>query len=161
MTGMRPHALPVVALMAVGVLGAAEPAAPSVPGYELLRQRGGEAQAEAGQVLLSELACLACHGDRTRLTAGALSWKSGPDLNSAGSRLRADYVRRFLLDPAQTKPGTTMPNLLAGRAAAERSELAEILTHYLMQLRVPHEEPPALAASAEKGRDLFHEIGCV
>src|SRR5947209_4396206 len=69
-----------------------------VPGFERLRASGGDWQAEAGEVLFSELSCAACHHEGTPRMPSFV-WKAGPDLSAAGDRLRATYVRAFLADP--------------------------------------------------------------
>ncbi len=130
--------------------------APHVAGYDRVKQ----SPAEAGEVLLSELSCLACHSDGSKLPP-ALAWKPGPNIGAVGDRLRAEYVREFLANPAATKPGTTMPDLLAGQPAERRAELADDLTHFLMQLRGAPAESPALAGDGAKGRALYHSVGCV
>ncbi len=116
--------------------------------------------AEAGEILLSELSCLACHGDESKLPA-ALIWKAGPNLGGGGDRLRAEYVREFLAHPAATKPGTTMPDLLSGQPESRRPELADDLTHFLMQLRSPTSGAAPLEGDKEKGHELYQSVGCV
>ena len=76
--------------------------------------------AESGEILLSELSCLACHGDGSKLLP-TLVWKAGPNIGGVGDRLRPEYIREFLSHPAVTKPGTTMPDLLAGRPEAKKT----------------------------------------
>ncbi|MEA3207753.1 MAG: hypothetical protein QOE70_810 [Chthoniobacter sp.] len=126
-------------------------------GYERLRRAGGDWQVEAGEVLLSELSCLACHRDGP---ARVPPWRRGPDLSAAGNRLRASYVREFLADPAAVEPGTTMPNLTA--AQPQPAELVEDLTHYVMDLQKPEGTGGAVReGSVEKGRELFRTVGCV
>lgn len=145
--------------MVAGLLGLTAQATPWVPGFDRLVVPGTPPTAEAGQVLASELSCLACHGSAETPRS---AWKQGPDLSAVGDRVRASYLREFLLDPAKAKPGTTMPNLLAGQPEAQRTELAEDLTHYLMQRR---SKAPAtlsgLTGSAEKGAELYNSVGCV
>ncbi|WP_133795046.1 hypothetical protein [Prosthecobacter fusiformis] len=139
----------------------AESAAPKVIGYERLHAQGDGMNKEAGELLLSELSCLACHGDGPREPAKPLGWKAGPDLSSAGERLRAEWVRAFLHDPAATRPGTTMPNLMAGRPEVERAELVENLTHYLMQQCEPVTARESFVGVAKQGKELFNSVGCV
>jgi len=152
--------LPVLVLAALPSLHAAEvPCA--VPGFARLRAGGGEWQAEAGELLFSELSCAACHHDGAA-EKSSFAWKTGPDLSTVGDRLRANYMRAFLADPGAVKPGTTMPSLLAGLAEPEKGELIEDLTHHLMGQRAKKRstvEP--VAGNAKTGRDLFFSVGCV
>lgn len=139
----------------------AAPVPCSVPGYDRLRAAGGDWQMEAGEVLLSELSCTACHGQGASQKI-APAWKTGPDLSAAGDRLRAAYVRAFLADPASVKPGTTMPDLLTGMETPEKEQLIEDLTHYLMGQRAKKKsitEP--VVGSPKTGRGLFLSLGCV
>jgi mono/diheme cytochrome c family protein len=145
-----------LALTCLATLAHAVDAPPYVAGYARLPATS----VEAGEVLLSELSCLACHGAESKLPP-ALQWKAGPVIGGVGTRLRAEYVREFLAHPAATKPGTTMPDLLAGQPEAKRAELADDLTHFLMQLVADAPVPSNLAGDKEKGRDLYNGIGCV
>jgi cytochrome c551/c552 len=135
--------------------GAADP-----PPFVAGAARLAPASAEAGEILLSELSCLACHGNDSKLPS-TLVWKAGPNIGGVGDRLRAEYVREFLTHPAATKPGTTMPDLLAGQPEAQRAGLAEDLTHFLMQLRGAAPVAAAIEGDPERGRDLYHSVGCV
>lgn len=150
----------ILSLGLAGLLGAAAFATPVVPGYERLHRAGSGESAEAGEVLLSELSCLACHSS-SDVKASPLHWKSGPDLSAAGDRLRASYVRQFLANPTAVKPGTTMPDVLAGQPPEQRAELAENLTHYVMQQRARQPSAPLPTGVAEKGAELFQSVGCI
>lgn len=132
-----------------------------VPGYERLRAAGGDWQAQAGKVLLSELSCIACHRGGATGTP-TLLWKVGPDLSAAGDRLRAPWIRTYLADPSAVKPGTTMPHVLAGMDEAKKTEVIEDLTHHLMGLRAKRKstvEP--IEGSPKSGRTVFLSTGCV
>jgi len=129
--------------------------APVVAGFERFNQDARE----AGELLLGELQCVRCHqpeGDAaTRITTSG-----GPALDAAGSRLRPDFLRRWLATPHEVKPGTTMPDVLGALNAEEKKTAIEALTHYLMSLRAKS-EPKTQAGSVERGRHLYHQIGCV
>jgi len=111
-----------------------------------------------GRVLLEELGCVACHAD----ASGELVARAGPELAGVGRRIHADYVPRFLADPAGVEPGTTMPDLLGALAPEERAESAEALAEYLGSFAEPAlaAEESARATPA-RGHELFHSIGCV
>lgn len=134
-------------------LGGAEP--PFIGG---LAARGQASQGVAGTVLISELGCTACHASAN----AALAPKPGPDLSAVGARVAAGHLRKFIAEPSATKPGTTMPDVLAHLPAAERAGTANALTHYLVSLGGA---APAFAKTApdavERGRKLYHSIGCV
>jgi len=112
----------------------------------------------AGSVLLSELGCAACHASGN----AALAPKPAPDLTGVAGRIQAAHLLRFIENPAATKPGTTMPGGLSHLSAAERTTTATALAHYLASLggAPPNSTPPA-ADSIERGRKLYHAVGCV
>jgi cytochrome c551/c552 len=147
-----------LALALAGLTALAQAA--DTPAYVAGYTRLPATSAEAGDVLLSELSCLACHSEESKLPP-TLQWKAGPTIGGAGDRLRAEYVREFLTHPSATKPGTTMPDLLAGQPEAKRAELADDLTNFLMQLRGDASAPANLPGDQEKGRELYQSIGCV
>ena len=112
-----------------------------------------------GQILIEELKCAACHpGD------GSLAARSNqaPRLAHVGSRVHPEYLREFIADPLRTKPGTTMPDVLAGRGAEERGEIARAITHFLLSLKTDAFAPePPDPVAAERGSRLFQARGCV
>lgn len=132
-------------------------ASPVRPGPGILRSG-----LDRSEQLLAELHCTSCHRAPASLETRLISARA-PDLAGVGSRLTADHLRRFLLDPSATKPGTAMPDLLAGRTLAAREAAAEDLVHYLASLRVSP-EPPAVETDPlhlQTGEELFHSVGCV
>jgi mono/diheme cytochrome c family protein len=112
----------------------------------------------SGAVLISELGCAACHS----ATRAELAAKPGPDLSAVGARAHGAHLRAFIANPGATKPGTTMPDVLGHLPAAEREATADALAHYLATLGgpAPTFTSPAPAA-VERGRKLYHAIGCV
>ncbi|HEX3315575.1 MAG TPA: PA14 domain-containing protein, partial [Gemmataceae bacterium] len=127
-------------------------AAPVVPGFERFG-RAGSSPAPAGDLLLTELNCVLCHVSATTPAA-----KQGPVLDKVGERVRSAYLRKFLRDPQETKPGTAMPNLFADDP--KRDAKVEALVHFLASTGRPRLERPD-AKSAKAGYDLFHRVGCV
>ena len=110
----------------------------------------------AGAVLLSELSCAACHASlQTAFTA-----KPGPDLSTVGERINGAHLSRFIAIPSAVKPGTTMPDVLGHLPQAQRDEAANALAHYLASLGQPAPSAPPAAEAVERGRRLYHSIGC-
>jgi mono/diheme cytochrome c family protein len=112
----------------------------------------------AGTVLISDLGCAACHAtERNEFAA-----KAGPDLSGVGARVLGGSLRRFIEAPSTAKPGTTMPDVLGHLPAAERAATAEALAHYLASLG---SAPPVVARpvpeAVERGRKVYHAVGCV
>lgn len=114
---------------------------------------------QAGDLLISELRCAACHAGLERRS---LAEKTAPDLAEAGARISPGYLRRFLESPSSVHSGTTMPDLLASRPAAQRGRIAEALTHFLVaQAKAPFTANRPAPADREQGQTLYHSVGCV
>ncbi len=108
-----------------------------------------------GQILIEELNCVACHATAA---AFAEQSKKAPRLAGVGSRVNPKYLESFIRDPHGTKPGTTMPDVMP---AAERAQLAEEITHFLLSLKKNEFElQPPDAVAVGLGEKLFHSRGC-
>ncbi|HTN73805.1 MAG TPA: hypothetical protein VL096_01110, partial [Pirellulaceae bacterium] len=129
------------------------------PGDPALRGNHPLTRSQAGDLLISELRCAACH---TGIERDSKLEKSAPDLSEAGARISPAYLRRFLASPSSTHPGTTMPDLLASRSEAEKDKIAEALTHFLVaQSKKTFEADPPHKISTLEGKTLFRSVGCV
>lgn len=137
---------------------AAEKSHPIIAGFERFHAKGNNAAAD-GRLLLGELNCTACHAPSKSL-AGQLLPKQAPILDGIGSRVSVEFLRKFIADPHSVKPGTTMPQLLAGLPSAERKVRVEALVHFLASTGTLRHTPPNRAA-AGKGLRAFHRVGCV
>jgi mono/diheme cytochrome c family protein len=131
---------------------------PRVIGYERA-YAGGDNELAAGQLLLGELNCTGCHQADASQSA-AIQRKPAPLLDTVGSRVKPQYLLKFLADPQATKPGTTMPSVLAGVPEAEREPIVETLVHFLATTgQVTHANP--MRQAVQRGEQLFHYVGCV
>ena len=83
-----------------------------------------------GRILIEELNCVACHQNSELVSTS----KKSPRLATVGSSLSPDYIKKFLIDPKSTKPGTLMPHTLDHLNEKDRIKVAESLTHYLVSL---------------------------
>ncbi|RBP35650.1 cytochrome c553 [Roseimicrobium gellanilyticum] len=110
-----------------------------------------------GAVLISELGCVACHKSKQ----AAFAPKSGPDLSEVGGRVQGMHLQKFIADPSGVKPGTTMPDALGHLSAANRDEVAKALAHYLATLGKPAPSTIPASDAIERGRKLYHSVGCV
>ncbi len=117
--------------------------------------------AAVGRVLLGELGCTACHAPSAR-QAPWLSPKMAPRLAGVANRASGEWMQRYLTAPQEVMPGTTMPDVLRARPAAERAAAAEALTHYLASL-APLEFSRVMPdrAAVARGEGLYHRVGCV
>lgn len=115
---------------------------------------------EAGQILLSELNCVACHHVDQPPVFGMAS-KQAPVLDHVAQRVKLDYLATYIADPVGTKPGSTMPNVLAGLPDEERQQAALALAHFLASL---HPAGPAQSHAAiggrARGEALYETAGC-
>ena len=106
------------------------------------------AQLERGRQLLEDFNCAACHRTDNSIFRGRVA----PDLSDAGSRLKKEWVYRWLENPRHFQTNATMPALL--QSGQERADVAA----YLDALRSP--APPMAGAAGLSGKTLFDKIGC-
>jgi len=131
---------------------------PVVPAFERFYRAADADHVQGGRLLLTELSCVGCH--QPRLASPSLEPKSAPSLDGVGSRVRPEFLLEYLVDPQRTKPGTTMPNLLAHLPEAERKSNAEAITHFLASTGTPIRINPTHKAILN-GRKLFNSVGCL
>ena len=111
-----------------------------------------------GLVLIEELNCAACHPSDAALAARS---KKAPRLSAIGSRMNPETIETFIRDPHGTKPGTTMPDVLARFGDEEKKATATALTHFLLSLKEnKFSLQPPDAVAAKNGERLFHSRGC-
>ena len=112
-----------------------------------------------GRILIEEMNCVSCHKEPVI----AESSKKSPRLSTVGKRLNPDHIRDFLLSPQKVKPGTLMPAMLEHFSIKEREQIANAITHYLVSLNKqdPFKITVPDSVAAEKGEELFHQVGCV
>ncbi len=111
-----------------------------------------------GLVLIEELNCVACHRGDGSLAARS---KQSPRLAGVGSRVNPGYLEAFIRHPHETKPGTTMPEVLNHLARDEQQRVAKSLTHFLLSLQTSNFSlHPPDAVAAQHGKRLFHSRGC-
>lgn len=141
---------------------------PFVAGFDRFGRHTDIDPITAGQLLLTELSCTACHATNN----ATLDPKRGPVLDGVGSRFQPSWIRSFLLSPPDVKPGTTMPNMLSGLPPEHRERAADAMTAFLMSLQQPFPEIEASGlnpvpmefwkhGNSEHGQRLYHQIGCV
>ncbi len=112
-----------------------------------------------GRLLLGELGCVACH-QAEGVATKSITKKQAPVLDGVGSRVRLSFVKALLANPQKAKPGTTMPDVLAGLPDSERTAAAEALTYFLATTGAPAEAMAELSA-VKAGEQHFHRFGCV
>lgn len=122
-------------------------------------------QARHGRVLLGELRCIRCHDVPSSAESpfgGQFAFAlPAPILNEVGARASPQWLRRWITNPHDIRPGTTMPDLFTDSPAD--TDQADAIVHYLTSLGGPATtefSAPAPDALA-RGRRLFHTVGCV
>ncbi|HYE31807.1 MAG TPA: PA14 domain-containing protein [Methylomirabilota bacterium] len=116
----------------------------------------------AGELLLGELNCVACHKAEASVTE-RLNPRTAPILSEVGDRVTVQELRKWIADPHTAKPGTTMPDMLRQLPSEKRTEAAEDLTHFLASLKSGAERPGHMydELKARQGKALYHKVGCV
>lgn len=113
-------------------------------------------QIQAGQDLLDNVGCLACH---------ALYDKQGesrfaPHLGRVGEKLRYDYLVSWLMNPKQHQPNGRMPRLRLTRQ--EASNIAAYLTTKRSDVSTSERSDVSLddPRAAAQGKRLIEHYGC-
>ncbi|MCA9115506.1 MAG: c-type cytochrome [Planctomycetaceae bacterium] len=134
------------------------PTHPKIPGFERFFADAETPTRGGGLLLLGELNCTSCHAASQELATTLLP-RQAPVLTEVGTRVRPEYLRKYLLDPRATRPGSTMPDVFTGLSQAERTRRVEALTHFLASTGTVRDEVPVAVAVA-RGEVLFHRVGC-
>ena len=122
----------------------------------LRHERHGLGESQKGRLLVEELRCVVCHA------GGGIAKKVGPNLLDVGSRVDPSFLKKFIVNPAGMDRGTQMPNLLEHLPMAERDDVADALTHFLVELSLKEFKPGGAKEEEHAvGKKLFHKIGCV
>ncbi|EMI23985.1 hypothetical protein RESH_05441 [Rhodopirellula europaea SH398] len=141
---------------------------PLISGVERFGRHDEIDSAATARLLVTELSCVACH----RSQRSDLKPKLGPNLTAAGTRLRASWIKDFLHSPHETKPGTTMPDLLSNFDESEKTAAIDAIVAFLASCQQPYPELKAGGANPledefwnkgdpDRGGDLYHQVGCV
>lgn len=153
--------------VAIGAHSKAE-SPPFVAGFERFARHGDLSLVDAGDLLVSELSCVACHESAN----GKFVPKLGPTLVGTANRFSAKWLREYLDNPGGKKSGTTMPHMLGHLDAVQRKAAISRLVAFLSTQQKPFETVRATGAVAVmhefwnqgdplRGRDLYHTVGCV
>lgn len=135
----------------------AEARRPLVTGFERFHSVG-ENPADGGRLLVSELSCTACHAPSDAWNR-VIDPKQAPILDGVGKRVRPEWMVNFLSNPHETKPGTTMPDVMSNLSPADRREAAIAITNFLVgtdSIQLGNK-----SGNSATGERLFHQSGCV
>jgi mono/diheme cytochrome c family protein len=118
-----------------------------------------------GRELFATKQCFRCHGLPTGVVAGAnaipeLSW-GPPNLTGIGSRLNADWLARWILDPQGMDGHAAMPRMLDLQDPGRRQKAAD-LAAYLATLRNATVRKPGVDKGVTGiGARLYGDFGCI
>jgi mono/diheme cytochrome c family protein len=152
-----------VLVLSLGSMGSGWASHPIVPGFERFGRKAAvpEARVEAGLMLLGELGCVSCHATGKEQAAHLLP-KRGPVLDKVGERLRLEWLVKYVKSPHDLKPGTTMPDVLAGLPDTDRDRTATAIANFLAATSGFDDGsmPEAEKANAAEGLKIYGRTGC-
>ncbi len=124
---------------------------------KLLRASAAMGDAGRGKKTFSEVGCLACHASadfpRPNVAEGQPGYMDprlplfGPELNQMGSKVGADWLYSWLMNPKHYSPDANMPSMKLS------SQEAKDLTAYLLEKKNLRFERTRLASGNDKIRD--------
>ncbi len=130
---------------------------PVIPGLERFIDVETISNVERGDLLINELNCASCHEAKS---SWSVQPKQAPVLSNVGARILPEYFESYLRNPQHVKPGTTMPNVLAGKSEVDQKIITESLAHFLASTgTIAKQNSNSKAVS--QGEQLFHSVGCV
>ena len=114
----------------------------------------------AGLVEIQKFNCTGCHqSDSLQLPVAA---KQAPRLAWSAKWLNPEYLSRFVADPHEVKPGTTMPRVIDHSNEAMAKKSAAMLVNFLAsKAGNQYRSEPIDDAAVPRGFELFNSVGCV
>ena len=106
-------------------------AQPVVPGFDRFPNETHAAQITAGVVLINELNCIACHAANKN---HRFESRPAPILFTTHNPSSAGWLKHWLNDQNDLKPGTIMPDLLHDLDQKDKAHAVDVLRHYLVPL---------------------------
>ena len=88
------------------------------------------------------MGCIGCHGWGDLPSLG----ENGPELSAVGQRIRWDWFKRWMRDPARILAGTSMPSYFGGSGSPES---ATAINELWSAFRTASERPPPFGFRAE------------
>ena len=121
----------------------------------------------AGRDLVAGAMCVRCHAvanaPNARLDGMPELQATGPDLDGIGSRLLAQWIEQWLLDPKALRPRARMPRVLSTDAAEARQQAADLAAYLAAAdggTATPETAASLPAGEVANGGRLYAEIGC-
>ncbi|MDE2679949.1 MAG: c-type cytochrome [Verrucomicrobiota bacterium] len=132
-------------------------AQPVVPGYERLMRDTPAELAAAGEVLVNELNCVACHQANKD---SRFKFTTAPILFTQHNPPDADWLHHWLKNPHHLKLGTRMPDLMHSMGELEQGLRIAELGHFLATMSPKQVADTAQPGDAKAGKKLYETIGC-
>lgn len=145
----------------------------AVPATMLMRESPAVATPDlvAGSLLFATLRCANCHQGTSPIPESTSSFdnrafaeilKAGPQLTGVGSRLRPEWIAKWIQNPHQMRSDATMPVVVPADDAATVRDLVA----YLGTLVEPAAATPAASDSASEelartGAEIYERLGCI
>jgi len=76
------------------------------------------------------MGCVTCHSLREFKPAVVADATRGPELTLMATRLRGDFFRRWMHEPARIQPGTAMPNFFTDKSREQADSTIDVLWSY-------------------------------
>ncbi len=115
------------------LLAVAQPVVPGFDRFQLLAR--AEDPIDSGEVLINELNCIGCHAaDKTQIHR--FETRPAPVLFTTHNPASASWLKYWLDDPHDLKPGTLMPDLLHG--LGERKRHTQSMPCAIIWCPLPH-----------------------
>jgi cytochrome c2 len=112
---------------------------------------GRFANLRRGRELVQEYRCAGCHAD-------SVAGRGAPALFGVGTRLRTEWMAKWIENPRQLRPMARMPKLLHGSLAPQA---ARDIAAYLATLGEPSKPVSLTEQQRKDGGEFFVDYGCL
>ncbi|MEN9990330.1 MAG: hypothetical protein RLZZ224_32 [Verrucomicrobiota bacterium] len=117
-----------------------------------------------GRQLFAELHCSKCHQSEKGLGSHPMPelQEIAPLLVQTGDRLQESWLRAWLQNPHELRPGTSMPQMFDPQDPSSPQKIADVAA-FLSQMSSAKAKPAAASdeTSILAGGAKFHQLGCV
>ena len=116
------------------------------------------ASIKQGRFLTAVHGCVKCHQPDKSFdsdTAMPEVIAKAPSLLGVGSRLREEWMAKWILNPRQSRPSARMPKVI------DSIEEAKHIARFLAEMKIKDAKMHSLVGDVSKGGALFAELGCI
>jgi mono/diheme cytochrome c family protein len=129
-------------------------------------QLTARARLRRGREVFAAYRCVKCHALPATVQSSSSRMpeldRDAPDLTDVASRLRSDWMARWLLDPQRVRNHVSMPRLFDAHDPADRQAVADIVAYLApAQLSTDPSSDSADASRIAVGHQLYDKLGCV